>query len=58
LPVTGLLLQLAGNDDIMKTTIAQAIQQKKARHTWDRYKWVLVLVITTLICWLMYWYGK
>jgi hypothetical protein len=58
LSVTGLLLQLAGNDDTMKMTIAQAIQQKKARHTWDRYKWVLVLAITALICWLMYWYGK
>ena len=58
LPVTALLLKLAGNDNTMQTTIAEAIQQKKARHTWDRYKWVVVLALTALICWLMYWYGK
>jgi molecular chaperone DnaJ len=31
---------------------------KKQRHVWDNYKWVLMLVITALICWLMYQYGK
>jgi len=58
LPVTDLLMKLAAKDATMQTAIAQAIKQKKTRHTWDRYKWVLVLALTALICWLMYWYGK
>jgi hypothetical protein len=57
-PVCGLLLQVAANDPLAQNDIQQALQQKKQRHTWDRYKWILVLVITALICWLMYWYGK
>jgi molecular chaperone DnaJ len=57
-PITRLLLQVAGDDSTAHSTIQQALLQKKQRHAWDRYKWVLMLVITALICWLMYWYGK
>ena len=58
LPIIELLLQLAGNNTNMQTIIEQALLNKKQRHAWDKYKWVLMLVITTLICWLMYRYGK
>jgi curved DNA-binding protein CbpA len=58
LPIVELLLQLAGNDTNAQTIIEQALLHKKQLHAWDKYKWVLMLVITTLICWLMYRYGK
>ena len=58
MPIVELLLQLAGNDITAQTTIEQALLNKKQRHVWDKYKWVLMLVITALICWLMYRYGK
>jgi hypothetical protein len=58
IPLIDLLLQLAGDDRMAQTSIAEALQQKKQRHTWDRYKWVVMLVVTALICWLMYRYGK
>lgn len=57
LPIANLLLQLAGSDET-RIAIEQALQQKKQLHVWNKYKWVFVLVITTLICWLMYRYGK
>jgi len=58
LPIATLLLQLAGDDATAKDIIAAALLHKKQRHVWDNYKWVLMLAITALICWLMYRYGK
>ncbi len=53
-PIANLLLQLAGDDASIRSTIEQALTTKKQRHIWDKYKWVLMLVITALICWLIY----
>lgn len=58
IPVAGLLLQLAGDDVMAQETIEQALIDKKQRHAWDKYKWLVMLVITATICWLMYRYGK
>jgi curved DNA-binding protein CbpA len=58
MPIVELLLQLADNDITAQATIEQALLNKKQLHVWDKYKWVLMLVITALICWLMYRYGK
>jgi len=58
LPIVALLLQLAAGDATAKELIEQALLHKKQRHVWDNYKWLLMLVITALICWLMYRYGK
>ena len=52
-PIAQLLLRVAAGDLAVQDTIKQAQQQKKQRHTWDRYKWIVVLVITILICWLI-----
>ena len=54
MPIAELLLQLAGDDATAHATIEQAITSKKQLHIWDKYKWVLMLVITALICWLIY----
>ncbi len=58
MPIVELLLQLAGDDTTAQTHIEQALLNKNQRHFWDKYKWVLMLVITGLICWLMYRYGQ
>jgi molecular chaperone DnaJ len=58
LPIAALLLQVANEDAAAQTAIEAALVNKKQRHVWDNYKWVLMLVITALICWLMYQYGK
>jgi molecular chaperone DnaJ len=54
IPIANLLLQLAGDDATTRSTIEQALTNKKQRHIWDKYKWVLMLVITALICWFIY----
>jgi curved DNA-binding protein CbpA len=58
IPIVELLLQLAGEDAAAQSTIEQALLDKKQGHLWDKYKWVVMLVITATICWLMYRYGK
>ena len=54
IPIANLLLQLAGDDAATRSSIEQALTNKKQRHIWDKYKWVLMLVITALICWFIY----
>lgn len=58
LPIAELLLQLAGDDETAHTNIEEALKEKKQRHVWDKYKWVLMLIVTALICWLIYRYGQ
>jgi hypothetical protein len=58
IPIANLLLQVAANDVTTQSSIHQALREKKQRHAWDSYKWVLVVVVTLLICWLIYWVGK
>lgn len=53
-PIAGLLIKLAGGDEPTLRAIQEAVQQRKRRDYWDKYKWVLVVVITALICWIMY----
>jgi len=58
IPIAELLLKLAGDDATALSTIEQAMLNKKQRHIWDKYKWVVMLIVTATICWLIYRYGK
>jgi molecular chaperone DnaJ len=58
IPIAELLLQVAGDDGTAQSTIEQELLAKKQHHLWDKYKWVVMLIITATICWLMYRYGK
>jgi molecular chaperone DnaJ len=57
-PITLLLAKLAGTDETMLREINHAAQQRKRRDYWDNYKWLFVVIVTALICWLMYEAGK
>lgn len=57
-PIALLLAKLAGNDEPTVQAIHDAIQQRKRRDYWDKYKWVVVVLITAFICWIMYQAGK
>lgn len=57
-PITLLLVKLAGTDEPLLREIQQATQQLKHRGYWEKYKWVVVVIITAIICWLMYEAGK
>ncbi len=52
--ITPRLYSLAGNDAIMRNSIQQAIKQKRQDYIWQKYKFWWVLVITFLICALIY----
>jgi molecular chaperone DnaJ len=58
IPIAELLLQVAADDGAAQSTIEQELLAKKQHHLWDKYKWVVMLIITAAICWLMYRYGK
>lgn len=57
-PIALLLVKLAGNDEPIIRAIDDAVQQRKRRHLWEKYKWIMVVIITGLICWLMYKVGS
>lgn len=58
MPIVSLLLQISGDDTAAQNIIEKAVLNKNQRHVWDKYKWVLMLVLTALMCWLMYRYGQ
>lgn len=48
------LYRLAGNDAIMRNSVQQAIKQKKQEYFWQKYKFLWVLLVTLIICALIY----
>ncbi|WP_315816658.1 J domain-containing protein [Paraflavitalea speifideaquila] len=57
-PIALLLIKLAGQDEFSIRAINSAVQQRKRRAAWDKYKWMVVVAITALICWIMYLAGN
>ena len=52
--ITPRLYRLAGNDAIMRNAIQQSIKQKRQDYVWQKYKFWWVLLITLIICALIY----
>jgi len=48
-----IMLPLVANDNNSINKLHQAIQEKKQAEFWDKYKLVVVFIITALICWLI-----
>jgi molecular chaperone DnaJ len=53
-PIAALLHQIAGTDTVTNQSIEQQGREKKWRERWERYQWIVVVIITLLLCWLMY----
>jgi molecular chaperone DnaJ len=58
MPIISILLQIRDTDSGVQTTVDRYVREKKLHETWDKYKWVVVLLITTLIIWLMVEFGN
>ncbi len=58
LPLSEIFLQLAGHDLTAQQLIHQQVRQKKWYEIWDIYKWVVMIIITTLLIWLMIEFGR
>lgn len=56
--ICGQLQQLAGTDISTSGKIEALIKQKKLYNYWEKYQQVLVIIITGLLCWLIYLAGK
>ena len=58
LPISQLLLQLGGADPAIPDLVQRHVREKRIHEKWDIYKWVVMLIITTLLIWLMIEFGK
>ena len=58
IPLTGILLQIAGDDVAIIASINDHIKQKRRSNSWDKYKWIVMVLLTAFICWLMYLAGR
>lgn len=52
--ITPKLYKLAGTDAIMRNSVQQAIKQKNQDYFWQKYKFWWVLIVTLIICLLIY----
>jgi hypothetical protein len=57
-PIADLLGQVAGEDGLMKQELNKFIALHRQSSRWNSYRVGLVLVITLLLCWLIYTLGK
>ena len=57
-PIALLLAKLAGNDEVIIREINEAVQHRKRHDYWHKYKWIVVVAITAIICWIMYKIGN
>ncbi|MEO5684760.1 MAG: DnaJ domain-containing protein [Chitinophagaceae bacterium] len=58
LPITALLLRVAGDNEILAAQVADFTMQQKRRKNWQKYHTALVLIATALLCWIIYWVSK
>lgn len=56
-PITELLLQINADEESQKLVHVH-IRDKKWHEKWDIYKWILMVIITTLLIWLMIEFGR
>ena len=57
-PVQQLLLQLAGNDESLTNQINLFVQQHKQKSYWQKYQVATVVIITVLICLMIYTFSR
>ena len=57
-PISELLIQMAGADTAVQQMVRRQVREKKIHEKWDIYKWVLMIIITTLLTWLMIEFAK
>jgi len=53
-PIAFLLLRIAGDDHVLIDQINNFTRQHKQKNYWQKYRVVLVLAITVMLCWIIY----
>ena len=57
-PICILMAKVAGTDNELQQQIKSYSRQKMSREYWEKRKVWLVIIVTVLICWLMYIYAS
>lgn len=57
LPITQLLVQISPDEEIQQL-IKLHVRDQKMHERWDIYKWILMVIIVTLLIWLMIEFGR
>ena len=58
IPITEILLQLGEGDIEVQELVNRYKRDKKIHEKWDIYKWIVMVIITTLLLWLMFEFGN
>jgi curved DNA-binding protein CbpA len=58
MPITDLLLQVDGSDPGINELVRGYVREKKMQAKWDIYKWIVMVIITILLLWLMIEFGR
>ena len=58
IPISHLLHQITPAGANTPAEIDKTLLKKKQQERWDKYKWIVVVLLTALICWLMYIIGR
>jgi molecular chaperone DnaJ len=58
LPICEILTRLADNDPSVIKTIAGYSKERKQQEEWDKSKWLIMILVTALLCLIIYMYGK
>jgi molecular chaperone DnaJ len=57
-PVAALLLRIAGTNDAFRWQVETFVDQQKQKNNWQKYRTVFVVLVTVLLCWIIYMIGK
>jgi molecular chaperone DnaJ len=56
-PITELLLQISADEEV-RMMVNRHKREKKWHEKWDTYKWIVMVIITTFLIWLMIEFGR
>jgi molecular chaperone DnaJ len=56
--ITALLLEIGNDDPAALELVRRCVREKKIHAKWDIYKWIIMVIITTLLIWLMIEFGR
>lgn len=57
-PIAGRLLRVAGSNARQTAQVNDFVTRQKQKNNWQKYRNILVVVITLALCWLIYWLSK
>ena len=57
-PIAGLLEEVAGTDAVLSEEVKAFLDNHRAGKQWNRWRVVMVIIVTAVLCWLIYVIGR